>query len=448
MSDRQTEQQIPVQNHSLLTGLSAHVFSTDYLYFVPAIVVSLLWNLLPIPKVSTLCLFIWSLPLFTAGAVSALHKEPTSMLRLIFNRCPVQGAFVLGYTLAAFLGFFIVLLFANTLGWIGVAWGWGEFLAALLMAAGTVTFLVRIWPDYLLRVIHPWDDLRASWSGVDFPYGLGPTVFTAWKYSARAKLPALTIVSAIVSLFVVAGGVLFLHTGIFPNHEKFCFIGNIFILGLLYPVAHLVLVRAGCQLLSANSIATASVHEVSPAQKNETKSRGTHMNLQSSLLNNLSMVSEDSPVYLTMVQDFMPLNNYGGFFKATGIHEALEKALAALYRHGQREPCLVVEVVTSNSRMCATIDEQDCHFPAAYETFQFDWIVLRHAPTEFVTERFGIWKVFSSNEQNGLICAKQTMKQQDIFSVAGRICEIADAEHGPYSGMEKIKDRSSIKGIK
>ena len=464
MSDRQTESEIPIQNHSLLTSLSAHVFSTDYLYFVPAIVVSLLWDLLPIPKVATLCLFIWSLPLFTAGAVSALHKGPTSMFCLIYNRCPVQGIFVLGYALAALAGFFIILLLANTLGWIGVTWG--ELLMALLMVAGTVTLLVRIWPDYLLRVIHPRDGWGNSWIGADFPYGLGPTVFTAWKYSARAKLPVLTIVSAIVSLFVVVGGVLFLHTNIFPNHEKFYFIGNIFILGLFYPVAHLVLVRAGCQLLTANSIATASMAENTshpsgsslPASTAVDKRFFSCVNYddveiipgrlrQGNNINDLGKVTKNSPVYLVIVQDFMSLSNYGGFFTTVGIYEDSEKALNFLYSRGQREPGLVVEVVASNGRMRAIRDEQGCSFPVAYEAFRFDWIVLKHAPTEFVAERFGIWEVFGANEQNGLKLAEQTMKQQDIFSVAGRICEIADAEHGSYSGIEKIKGRSSIKGI-
>ncbi|MCD6534267.1 MAG: hypothetical protein J7L25_09365 [Deltaproteobacteria bacterium] len=476
MSDRQTKPEISIQNHSLLTSLSAHVFSTDYLYFVPAIVVSLLWDLLPIPKLATLCLFIWSLPLFTAGAVSALHKGPASLFCLIYNRCPVQGIFVLGYALAALAGFFIILLLANTLRWIGVTWR--ELLVALLMVTGTVTLLVRIWPDYLLRVIHPRNGWEDSWIGADFPYGLGPTVFTAWKYSARAKLPVLTIVSAIVSLFVVVGGVLFLHTSIFPNHEKFYLIGNIFILGLFYPIAHLVLVRAGCQLLSANSITTAPVaentsHPSGSSLPASTTVKGTQFSdsstavdtrffscenhdiveiipgrlRQDNNINDLGKVTKNSPVYLVIVQDFMSLSNYGGFFTTVGIYEDSEKALNILYSQGQREPGLVVEVVASNSRMRAIRDEQGCSFPVAYEAFRFDWIVLKHAPTEFVPERFGIWEVFGANEQNELKLAEQTMKQQDIFSVAGRICEIADAEHGSYSGIEKIKGRSSIKGI-
>ncbi len=476
MSNWQTEQEMPIQNYSLQTSLSTHIFSTDYLYFVPAIVVSLLWDLLPIPKVAILCLFIWSLPLFTAGAVSALHKGPASLFCLIYNRCPVQGIFVLGYALAALAGFFIILLLANALGWIGVVWG--ELITALLMVAGTATLLVRIWPDYLLRVIHPRDGWENSWIGANFPYGLGPTVFTAWKYSARAKLPILTIASAIVSLFVVIGGVLFLHTGIFSNHEKFYFIGNIFILGLFYPVAHLVLVRAGCQLLSANSTTTAPVAENISHSSGSSLSAPTAVNgtqffdsstavdtrvfscensddveknpgclRQGTNINNLGKVKKNSPAYLVMVQDFMSLSNYGGFFTAVGIYEDSEKALKVLYSQGQRDPGLVIEVVASNNRMRKIKDEQGCSFPVAYEAFRFDWIVLKHAPTEFVPERFGIWKVFGANEQNGLKLAEQTMKLQDIFSVAGRICEIADAEHGSYSGIEKVKDRSSIKGI-
>lgn len=190
------------------------------------------------------------------------------------------------------------------------------------------------------------------------------------------------------------------------------------------------------------------VSEAYLAQKAGTRSPATHTNRQVSLLNDLSGVTKDSPVYLAMVQDFMSLSNYGGFFKAMRISEDPEKALNALYSQGQREPGLVVEVVASNSRMFSTIDEQDRRFPDAYEAFRFDWIVLRHAPAKFVTERFGICEVFGSNEQDGLIRAERTMKQQDVFSVAGRICEIADSEHGPYNGMKKMKDRSSIKGIR
>jgi len=180
----------------------------------------------------------------------------------------------------------------------------------------------------------------------------------------------------------------------------------------------------------------------------ETRSPATHTNSHISLLKDLNKATKDSPVYLAMAQDFMSLSNYGGFFTATGIYGAPEKALNALYSQGQREPGLVVEVLASNSRMFSSVYEQDRRFPEAYEAFRFDWIVLRHAQTKFVTKRFGICEVFGSNEQDGLIRAERTMKQQDVFSVAARICEIADSEHGPYTGIKKIKDRSSIKGIR
>lgn len=257
MTGNQAKDQIPVQDLSLFTGLCANIFSTDYLNFLPAILVLLLWHLLPIPEVATLGLSLWSLPLFTAGAAITLQKRPASLLNLIFSRCPAQGVFVLGYSFVAFTGFFIVLLFTDTFGWIGSVWG--EVLTTLLMVVGTVTLMVRIWPDYLLRVIHPRYGLTDSWIDENFPYGLGPTVFTAWKYSVRAKLPILTIASALGSLFVVAGGMFFLHTNLFSGYGIIRFTGGILVLGLLFPIAHLVLVKAGYLLLSANSITIAPV---------------------------------------------------------------------------------------------------------------------------------------------------------------------------------------------
>ena len=253
MTDRQKEIQRPVRDPSLITDLWTHLFSTDYLYFIPAIGVSLLWHLLPIPEAGTVGLFIWSLPLYTAGAATALQEGSASLFHLIRSRCPMQGIFILGYAFAAIVGFFIVLLLAGSLGWIGTARG--EILTALLMGAAAIVPMVRIWPDYLLRVIHPRYGMGERWLGVGFEsYGLGPTFLTAWKYSAQAKLPASTVASALVSLFVVVGGVVFLHSDLFPSHKDFRFAGGIVIIGLFYPAAHLVLVRAGFRLLNANGI--------------------------------------------------------------------------------------------------------------------------------------------------------------------------------------------------
>ncbi|MBW1782666.1 MAG: hypothetical protein JRL30_18220 [Deltaproteobacteria bacterium] len=166
-----------------------------------------------------------------------------------------------------------------------------------------------------------------------------------------------------------------------------------------------------------------------------------------SLFEDLNSATKVSPIYLAMVQDFMSLTNYGGFFRAMGTYKDAEEALKALYGQGQRSPGLVVEVVASNGRMLSAIDEEH-PFPDTFKAFRFDSIVLTHAPGKFVTERFGIWEVFCSSVPDALMVAERSMKQLNIFSVAGRIFEIADAEHGPYTGMEKIPGRGSIKGIR
>jgi ribosomal protein S18 len=261
MAISQREKQTPAHDPSLLVDLSSHIFSMDYLYFLPAILASLLWHLLPIPKVGAMCLFLWSLPLYTAGAATALNKGPNSLSNLIYSRCPIQGIFILVYAFVALAVFFFVLLLANGLGWIGSARG--EFFTALLMGAGIMVPMVRIWPDYLLRVIHPKYGLGDSWISADFPRGLGPTFLTAWKYSSRAKLPASAVSGALVSIFVVTGGVFFLHADLCSGHDTVRFLGNIAILGLIFPVAHLVLVRIGSKLLAANDI------DVTPVSKKD-----------------------------------------------------------------------------------------------------------------------------------------------------------------------------------
>ena len=75
-----------------------HFFSSDYFYFFPAMLVCTTWMLLPIPEIAKVGLFLWSLPLFTAGAAHALHKGQDTLLQLIYRRCPVQGVMILFYT--------------------------------------------------------------------------------------------------------------------------------------------------------------------------------------------------------------------------------------------------------------------------------------------------------------------------------------------------------------
>ncbi len=165
------------------------------------------------------------------------------------------------------------------------------------------------------------------------------------------------------------------------------------------------------------------------------------------IIKSLSRVTKDSSLYITMVQDFMSLNNYGGFLTVIGIYEDPQEALRALYSQGQREPGLVVEVITTNAHMLSLQNRHTDSFLDEYEVSKSDLIILSDAPTEFVPDRFGICEVLGSDDKERRMQGAKIVFAQKSFSLLGRIYEIADAEHGPYNGIKKIEGRFCLKGI-
>ena len=91
--------------HTLLSTL----FSPAYRYFLPAMLVSTIFTVMPVPEMARIGLFLWALPLFSAGAAHALHEGQDSLWQLIHRRCPMQGIVILLYALAGFMAFFILL---------------------------------------------------------------------------------------------------------------------------------------------------------------------------------------------------------------------------------------------------------------------------------------------------------------------------------------------------
>jgi hypothetical protein len=76
-----------------------HFFSSDYGYFLPAILVCTTWMLLPIPEAAKVCLLLCSLPLFTAEAARALNQGQDTLVQMNHRRCPMQGVIVFFFTL-------------------------------------------------------------------------------------------------------------------------------------------------------------------------------------------------------------------------------------------------------------------------------------------------------------------------------------------------------------
>ena len=114
----------------------------------------------------------------------------------------MQGVFILFYTAGAAILFFLLLPLSAKAGLLGKPGG--EVLFTALFAALWLLALYRLWPDYLIRVIHPWPGSTDSWIGHD-TMGLGPGPWTSWKYTGRAGLPPRETVGVLLSLFIIGG---------------------------------------------------------------------------------------------------------------------------------------------------------------------------------------------------------------------------------------------------
>ncbi len=228
-----------------------HIFSSAYCNFIPAILVCTTWMLLPIPEIAKIGLFLWSLPLFTAGAAHTLHKGQDTLMQLIYRRCPVQGVMILCYTVGGLIVFFTLLLLSGKIGFLGTPRGASVFVAFLGVSA--VMALYRFWPDYLLRIIYPWPGSTDSWIGFD-TLGLGPGPWTSWKYTGRAGLPLKVTAVAVFSLLVIAGSVSILFSDLVQDHIGINFLLFLAVLTVIFPLAHLFLARSGYLLLAANGV--------------------------------------------------------------------------------------------------------------------------------------------------------------------------------------------------
>ena len=59
----------------------------------------------------------------------------------------------------------------------------------------------------------------------------------------------------------------------------------------------------------------------------------------------------------------------------------------------------------------------------------------------------GVSGVYTSTEIHARKGASDGLKDQPTLALLGRIQEIDDSEHGPYNGIRKTKDRSSLQGF-
>ena len=162
-------------------------------------------------------------------------------------------------------------------------------------------------------------------------------------------------------------------------------------------------------------------------------------------LSEIIKAGHDTALYLCLIQDFMSGANSYGYLRLLGLYQVEEEAARKLSNSGQRYPGIVAQVMKSNSSCFASINLP--HLPLQqFEVFRGDFIILTHAPSHFIFDRFYISRICASHDKYKCSPCEESLAGMNVFSMIVRICCIDDSEHGPYRRIRKDSDASIILG--
>lgn len=179
-----------------------------YYFFLPAVLLTGVWWVVIAQPAALVALLILTCPVYLVGAQAALGVLREGLGGPLLRRALDLGFVLLVYGLILGVLFLIV---AGLWGLIGEPGGRQSGLLGWVFYSAVVAVLVvRVWPAYTLRMVHPWPvDERGRWLGWG---GLerGPGLRAAWRMTGRPGVFREYGLGATISLVFLVGGMVWL----------------------------------------------------------------------------------------------------------------------------------------------------------------------------------------------------------------------------------------------
>ncbi len=132
-------------------------------------------------------------------------------------------------------------------------------------------------------------------------------------------------------------------------------------------------------------------------------------------------------MFLSLVQDFMYLENPDGYFSIIGIHTNIEEAEATLLRQGQRYPGMVVEIIKRDQQPLIS-SETNFSPLSVFELYMGNGVVFTHGPSIHVYDRIFIYECINEKEILAAIKGGKTFGPGNVFSFIAKVCFLGDIE--------------------
>ncbi len=154
----------------------------------------------------------------------------------------------------------------------------------------------------------------------------------------------------------------------------------------------------------------------------------------------------ESTIFLSLAQDFIYLENPGGYFIIIGINSSLEEAEKSVLRQGQRHPGMVVEILKRDNHPLISSETNFSPLPE-FELYVGDGVVFSHGPSIHVYDRIFIYECFNDKEFEATLKAGKTFGPGNVFAFIAKICFLGDSEHGKCLGIRKPGGAGPIEPI-